>query len=51
MTQHSNPQHPLVLRALQHVFTDRLGRAVEALAAGTMTVTLTRQRRWRFGHS
>ena len=43
MTQFSNPHHPLVLRALQHVFTDRLGRAVEALAAGTMTVTLTRQ--------
>ncbi len=43
MTQHSNPHHPLVLRALQHVFTDRLQRAVTALAAGTMTVTLTRQ--------
>src|SRR5712692_10703439 len=43
MTQHTPIAQPLVLSALQHVFTDRLGRAVEALAAGTMTVTLTRQ--------
>ncbi len=39
----NNPHHPLVLRALQHVFTDRLQRAVTALAEGSLTVTLTRQ--------
>ena len=39
----TNPHHPLVLAVLQHVSTDRLQRAVNALAEGSMTVTLTRQ--------
>ena len=39
----SNPHHPLVLSVLQHVSPDRLQRAVNALADGGMTVTLTRQ--------
>jgi len=39
----SNPHHPFVLTVLQHVTTDRLQRAVNALADGSMTVTLTRQ--------
>ena len=42
-TSTTNPHHPLVLRVLQHVSTDRLQRAVNALAEGSMTVTLTRQ--------
>ena len=39
----SNPHHPLVLAVLQHVSTDRLQRAVNALVDGSLTVTLTRQ--------
>ena len=39
----SNPHHPLVLSVLQHVSTDRLQRAVNALVDGSLTVTLTRQ--------
>ena len=39
----TNPHHPLVLTVLQHVSTDRLQRAVNALADGSLTVTLTRQ--------
>ena len=39
----SNPHHSLVLTVLQHVSTDRLQRAVNALADGSLTVTLTRQ--------
>ena len=39
----TNPHHPLILVVLQHVSTDRLQRAVNALAEGSMTVTLTRQ--------
>src|SRR2546425_6444275 len=39
----SNPHHPLVLTVLQHVSTDRLQRAVNALVDGSLTVTLTRQ--------
>ena len=39
----SNPHHPFVLTVLQHVSTDRLQRAVNAFADGSMTVTLTRQ--------
>src|SRR5439155_20159720 len=42
-TTTTNPHHPLVLTVLQHVSTDRLQRAVNALADGTLTVTLTRQ--------
>src|SRR5713101_7617594 len=41
MTQHSNPHHALVLNVLQHVTTDRLQRAVNGLADGTIAVTLT----------
>lgn len=33
--------HPLVFTVLQQVSTDRLHRAVNALAEGTMTITLT----------
>src|SRR2546426_2489979 len=44
MTQcNINPHYPLVLTVLQHVSTDRLQRAVNALADGSLTVTLTRQ--------
>src|SRR2546425_12178919 len=39
----TNPHHLLVLTVLQHVSTDRLQRAVTALAEGSLTVTLTRQ--------
>jgi len=39
----SNPPHPLVLSVLQHVSTDRLQRAVNALSDASLTVTLTRQ--------
>src|SRR5713101_52675 len=39
----SNPHHALVLTVLQHVSTDRLHRAVNALADGSLTLTLTRQ--------
>ena len=39
----SNSHHPLVLTVLQHVSTDRLQRAVNALVDGSLTVTLTRQ--------
>ena len=39
----SNPHHPFVLTVLQHVSTDRLQRAVNAFADGSMTVTLTWQ--------
>ena len=39
----TNPHHSLVLAVLQHVSTDRLQRAVNALADGSLTVTLTRQ--------
>ena len=42
-TSTTNPHHPLVLAVLQHVSTDRLQRAVNALADGSMAVTLTRQ--------
>src|SRR5436309_10711486 len=42
-TSTTNPHHPLVLRVLQHVSTDRLQRAVNALVDGSLTVTLTRQ--------
>src|SRR5262245_61205014 len=38
-----NPHHPLVLSVLQHVSIDRLQRAVNALADGSLMVTLTRQ--------
>ena len=38
-----NPHQFLVLGVLQHVLTDRLQRAVNTLADGSMTVTLTRQ--------
>ena len=38
-----NPHHPLVLSVLQQVSTDRLQRAVNALADGSLTVALTRQ--------
>src|SRR5215510_3946038 len=38
-----NPHHPLVLSVLHTVSTDRLQRAVNALAEGSLTVTLTRQ--------
>ena len=44
MTQSSiTPHHALVLNVLQHVTTDRLQRAINALAEGSVTVTLT----WR----
>jgi hypothetical protein len=36
-------QHPFILTVLQHVSTDRLQRAVTALADGSLTMTLTRQ--------
>ena len=39
----TNPHHSLVLAVLQHVSTDRLQRAVNALADGSLTMTLTRQ--------
>ena len=39
----TNPHHLFVLAVLQHVSTDRLQRAVNALADGSLTVTLTRQ--------
>src|SRR5438876_10951923 len=39
----TNPHHPLVLSVLQHVSTDRLQRAVNALVDGSLTVTITRQ--------
>ena len=39
----TNPHHLFVLTVLQHVSTDRLQRAVNALADGSLTVTLTRQ--------
>src|SRR5262245_51797464 len=39
----SSPHHPLVLSVLQQVPTDRLQRAVNALADGSLTVTVTRQ--------
>ena len=39
----SNPHHLFVLTVLQHVSTDRLQRAVNALVDGSLTVTLTRQ--------
>jgi uncharacterized Zn finger protein len=35
--------HPLMLNVLQHVSTDRLQRAVNALVDGSLTITLTRQ--------
>ena len=38
-----NPHHALVLSVLQQVSTDRLQKAVNALADGSLTVTLTRQ--------
>ena|SRR5437867_1202347 len=38
-----NLHHPLVLAVLQHVSTDRLQRAVTALAEKSLTVTVTRQ--------
>jgi uncharacterized Zn finger protein len=37
-----NPHHALVLRVLQQVSTERLQQAVNALADGGLTVTLTR---------
>src|SRR5262245_40862968 len=44
MTQfNSNPHHSLVLTVLQHVSLDRLQKAVTALAATDLSVTLTRQ--------
>ena len=39
----TNPHHLLALTVLQRVSTDRLQRAVNALADGSLTVTLTRQ--------
>src|SRR5438094_5208043 len=39
----SNPHHSLVVAVLQHVSTDRLQRAVNALVDGSLTVTFTRQ--------
>src|SRR5882724_1349969 len=42
MTSH-NLHHPLVLNVLQQVSTDRLQRAVNTLADGSLTVTVTRQ--------
>jgi uncharacterized Zn finger protein len=39
----TNFHHTLVLTVLQHVSTDRLQRAVNAFADGSMTVSLTRQ--------
>ena len=39
----TNPHHLFVLTVLQHVSIDRLQRAVNALADGSLTVTLTRQ--------
>jgi hypothetical protein len=42
MTQVSS-QHSLVIPVLQHVSTERLQKTVNALADGSMTVTLTRQ--------
>jgi hypothetical protein len=36
-------QHPFILTVLQHVSTDRLQKAVNALVEGNMAVTLTRQ--------
>jgi hypothetical protein len=43
MSQHNiNPHHALVLSVLQQVSTDRLQKAVNALADGSLTVTLTR---------
>ena len=42
MTYH-NSHFPLVLTVLQHVATDRLQRAVAALAEGSLTMMLTRQ--------
>ena len=44
MTQATiTPHHALVLNVLQHVSTDRLQRAVNALVEGSVTMTLT----WR----
>jgi hypothetical protein len=40
---HHNSHSSLILTVLQHVSTDRLQRAVTALAAGSLTMTLTRQ--------
>src|SRR5215510_633514 len=40
---HFNPHSSLVLTVLQQVSTDRLQRAVTALADGSFTITLTRQ--------
>jgi len=39
----TNPHHPLILVVLQHVSTDRLQRAVNALAEGSLIVTFTSQ--------
>ncbi|MGE0823232.1 MAG: SWIM zinc finger family protein [Candidatus Binatia bacterium] len=35
-------QHPFILNVLQHVSTDRLQKAVNALVDGSMTITITR---------
>ncbi len=40
---HLNSHSPLMLTVLQQVTTDRLQRAVTALADGNLTMTLTRQ--------
>jgi len=39
----TNPHQSLVLPVLQHVSTDRLQRAVNALVDGSLTVTIARQ--------
>src|SRR5262245_52798334 len=36
-------QHPFILTVLQHVSTDRLQKAINALVEGSLTMTLTRQ--------
>lgn len=38
-----NPYYPHVLTVLQHVTTERLQKAVNAIADASLTVTLTRQ--------
>ena len=36
-------QHPFILTVLQHVSADRLQQAINALVAGDMTISITRQ--------
>jgi hypothetical protein len=51
MTQlNTNPHHSPVLTVLQRVSTDRLQRAVNALADGSLSVTLIGRPKQKSGH-